>query len=43
MDSSRKGDETERYEGILEDGKCSTCGREIRDISERNTRYIWDM
>ena len=36
MDSSRKGDETERYEGILEDGKCSTCGREIRDISGYN-------
>ena len=36
MDLSRKGDETERYEGILEDGKCSTCGREIRDISGYN-------
>jgi len=36
MDVSRKGDETERYEGILEDGKCSTCGREISDISGYN-------
>ena len=36
MDVSRKGDEAGRYEGILEDGKCSTCGREISDISGYN-------
>jgi len=36
MDVSRKGDEAERYEGILEDGKCSICGREISDISGYN-------
>ena len=36
MDVSRKGDEAGRYEGILKDGKCSTCGREISDISGYN-------
>lgn len=32
-DMDRKEDEAKRYEGIREDGKCSTCGREISDIS----------
>ena len=32
---NRKGDDAKRYEEIRKDGKCTTCGREIRNSSRQ--------
>ena len=34
INRGRKGDKATRYQGIRDEGKCDTCGREINDISE---------
>ena len=33
INRGRKGDKATRYQGIRDEGKCDTCGREINDIS----------